>query len=206
MKMIKNTIQLIHIVILVIILAFNCCAKLPRANKPPMLSSVSNFIKKLPNELSGLSKGEITDFEKDCPGCGYGVSYSSDCFDDCLLLSMYIYDQQIPYIPNEITNEIVVNEFKNVASRLIEIHSKDESEVLDYTDGKLIEPVNQKIWFMEMELFTDGIKRYSVLGITAFKGKFFKFRITTPISESGAHKSRVNKIIQDIVNNILTTQ
>ena len=205
MKMKKNTIQLIHIIILVIILTFNCCAKLPGANKPPIFASVSNFIKKLPNELSGLSKGKITDFERDCPGCGYGVSYSGDCFDDCLILSIYVYDKQIPYIPNEITNEIVVNEFKNVASRLIEIYSKDGSEVHDYTDGKVIEQVNQKIWFMEMELITDGFKRYSVLGITAFKGKFFKFRITTPINESGTHKSRVNKIIQDIANNILTT-
>lgn len=197
----KYTNQLLHqFFIFVILLAVNGCAQLPAKNNTSSPYKELNSINKFPDKLCDLNKGKITNYEEKTPGGGFSVKYSNPC----CVVDIYIFDAQIDHIPNNINDGIVVNMFKNTMFYTIDFYSKDEYENLTYSNGRLIEIDNCEMWFMEMEYTTKDIeKRYSVLGMTVFEGKYFKFRITTLKDELNNHKARVNCIIRAIVDEVL---
>ena len=126
----------------------------------------------LPNNIAGFECLEVCDYEKTNAGLGFGIEYNiAGC-----KATIYIYDKQ-NIIPNDLDDELVVNEFNQALSDIFSFNEKVELETViepQKLDTKGIGFLFAGYRYADM----DGEIVNSLIFLTALLGSFVKVRLT----------------------------
>ena len=126
----------------------------------------------LPNNIAGFECLEVCDYEKTNAGLGFGIEYNiAGC-----KATIYIYDKQ-NIVPNDLDDELVVNEFNQALSDIFSFNEKVELETViepQKLDTKGIGFLFAGYRYADM----DGEIVNSLIFLTALLGSFVKVRLT----------------------------
>jgi hypothetical protein len=142
------------------------------------VASVSVFGLKAPEEISGFSLNDSTNFEKLKPGDGYGLDYSQSGWK----LDVSIYDLKRAAIPDDVKSAIVRAEFERARADTFLAQPRGIYAQVYLKRNFTIEDSAKRTRFQcaAFHLTRDGAKpQDGYLCVTSWNNKFVKFRLTT---------------------------
>src|SRR5258708_27765960 len=142
------------------------------------VASVSVFGLKAPEEISGFTLNDSTNFEKLKPGDGYGLDYSQSGWK----LDVFIYDLKRAAIPDDVKSAIVRAEFERVRADTFLAQPRGIYAQVYLRRNFTIEDNAKRTRFQcaAFHLTRDGAKpQDGYLCVTSWNNKFVKLRLTT---------------------------
>jgi hypothetical protein len=155
------------------------------------IAPVNVFGLRAPEEISGFTLNDSTNFERIRPGDGYGLDYSQSGWK----LDVFIYDLKRAAIPDDAKSAIVRAEFERArADAFLAQPNGIYAQVYLRRNFTIDEAGGKRTRFQcaAFHLTRDGAKpQDGYLCVTAWNNKFVKFRLTTladNITEPAARK------------------
>jgi hypothetical protein len=142
------------------------------------VASVSVFGLKAPEEISGFSLNDSTNFEKLKPGDGFSLDYSQSGWK----LDVSIYDLKRAAIPDDVKSAIVRAEFERARADTFLAQPRGIYAQVYLKRNFTIEDSAKRTRFQcaAFHLTRDGAKpQDGYLCVTSWNNKFVKFRLTT---------------------------
>ncbi len=157
--------------------------------------SVSHFGFSFPLKIGALTRGDVTNFEKDNPGVGYGVRYAGEG----VRVDLFVYDLGRRAVSGEISSADQKNEFE---ASIEAVHrAKERGLYRGVKEGETFEsPVPGTPLFRCKVLAIDrGERRVedSVLCLGARRDKFFKVRIAF-MPQAPQVAARADELLREI--------
>src|SRR5437588_8295646 len=136
-----------------------------------------------PDRIAGAQRGAPHDFETERPGLGHSVAYEAPGWK----IDIYIYDLRRRDIADDPQSEPVKGQLAQASGDIVKTYGQAETR-LKYA---ILDDAARVRFLCASFAFTDREgPRDSYLCVTAARGKFVKFRLTTarrPGSESAAN-------------------
>ena len=142
------------------------------------IAAVSVFGLRAPEEISGFTLNDSTNFEKLKPGDGYGLDYSQSGWK----LDVFIYDLKRAAIPDDVKSAIVRAEFERVRADTFLAQPRGIYAQVYLRRNFTIEDSAKRTRFQcaAFHLTRDGAKpQDGFLCVTSWNNKFVKLRLTT---------------------------
>jgi hypothetical protein len=142
------------------------------------IAPVSVFGLRAPEEISGFTLNDSTNFEKIKPGDGYGLDYSQSGWK----LDMFIYDLKRAAIPDDPKSAIVRAEFERARADAFLAQPSGIYAQVYLRRNFTIDDAARRTRFQcaAFHLTRDGAKpQDGFLCVTAWNNKFVKLRLTT---------------------------
>ena len=142
------------------------------------IAAVSVFGLKAPEEISGFTLNDSTNFEKMKPGDGYGLDYSQSGWK----LDVFIYDLKRAAIPDDVKSAIVRAEFERVRADTFLAQPRGIYAQVYLRRNFTIDDAAKRTRFQcaAFHLTRDGAKpQDGYLCVTSWNNKFVKLRLTT---------------------------
>jgi hypothetical protein len=139
---------------------------------------VTVFGLRAPEEISGFSLNDSTNFEKSKPGDGYGLDYSQSGWK----LDVFVYDLKRVAIPEDVTTAIVKAEFERSRAEAFMAQPRGiYNQVYLRRNFTIDEPANRpRFQCAAFHLTREGAKpQDGFLCLTSWNNKFVKLRLTT---------------------------
>jgi hypothetical protein len=135
------------------------------------------FTASFPSTILDWEQGKITDFEKDSPGAGAGISYSkTNAWAD-----IYIYTNSLAKIPAGNESKIVNNAFANCIDNKYYLQKQGVYQSVEaYETGIRRVGLDHKttLLFSKFILTVNNSEKIDVIYLTAVKNHFFKILLT----------------------------
>lgn len=144
----------------------------------------------LPAQIDGARREKITDFEKTQVGLGYGVRYRLPDWT----IDIYVYDLKLVSIPDDPMSEIVRTEHAAARNDVFSLAQRNMYRDVAVKQEYVIADSAGRPRFVCSALALFHVARnvaydtYLCLG--GWHGKFVKFRMSTPRSETSSATSR----------------
>lgn len=157
--------------------------------------TVSHYGFDFPLKIGALIRGDVTNFEKDNPGVGYGIRYAAAG----TRVDIFVYDLGKRSISSDIFHADQKQEFE---SSVQAVHrAKERGLYRDVKEGREFESPAAKNPFFRCKAFVidrgEGRLEDSAICLGAQNDKFFKVRISfTP--PAGQIPERSDKLLRDI--------
>ena len=142
------------------------------------IAAVSVFGLRAPEEISGFTLNDSTNFEKLKPGDGYGLDYSQSGWK----LDVFIYDLKRAAIPDDVKSAIVRAEFERARADTFLAQPRGIYAQVYLRRNFTIEDSGKRTRFQcaAFHLTRDGAKpQDGFLCVTSWNNKFVKLRLTT---------------------------
>jgi hypothetical protein len=145
---------------------------------------------RLPAQIGGAERGGVKDYETSQPGLGYGARYRLPGWTT----DIYFYDLKLSSIPDDSTSAIVRDAMAQAKDEVFGLGRRgDYSNVVLKSDYTIVDSSGRTRFVCAM--FTYRHVRLkgdvdSYLCMTGWKGKFVKFRMTTPRNDASSAVSR----------------
>ena len=162
----------------VLALVFGAAATAPATIPAGAVAPVNVFGLRAPEEISGFTLNDSTNFEKIRPGDGYGLDYSQSGWK----LDVFIYDLKRAAIPDDARSAIVRAEFERVRADAYLAQPNGIYAQVYLRRNFTIDDAGRRTRFQcaAFHLTRDGAKpQDGYLCVTAWNNKFVKFRLTT---------------------------
>src|SRR3954452_2000995 len=169
-------------------LVFGAAATVPAFG----IASVSVFGLRAPEEISGFTLNDSTNFERIRPGDGYGLDYSQSGWK----LDVFIYDLKRAAIPDDVKSAIVRAEFERARADTFLAQPRGIYAQVYLKRNFTIEDSAKRTRFQcaAFHLTRDGAKpQDGYLCVTSWNNKFVKFRLTT-LADSATETAARNYI------------
>ena len=157
------------------------------------IASVSVFGLRAPEEISGFTLNDSTNFEKTKPGDGYGLDYSQSGWK----LDVSIYDLKRAAIPDDVKSAIVRAEFERARADTFLAQPRGIYAQVYLRRNFTIEDSAKRTRFQcaGFHLTRDGAKpQDGYLCVTSWNNKFVKLRLTT-LSDSNSEATARNYML-----------
>ena len=156
-------------------------------------ASVSVYGLKAPQEISGFTLNDSTNYEKVKPGDGYGLDYSQSGWK----LDVFIYDLKRAAIPDDVKSAIVRAEFERVRADTFLAQPRGIYAQVYLRRNFTIEDSAKRTRFQcaAFHLTRDGAKpQDGFLCVTSWNNKFVKLRLTT-LADSNTEAAARNHVL-----------
>jgi hypothetical protein len=157
------------------------------------IAAVSVFGLRAPEEISGFTLNDSTNFEKLKPGDGYGLDYSQSGWK----LDVFIYDLKRAAIPDDVKTAIVRAEFERARADTFLAQPRGIYAQVYLRRNFTIEDNAKRTRFQcaAFHLTRDGAKpQDGFLCVTSWNNKFVKLRLTT-LSDSSTEAAARNHVM-----------
>ncbi len=136
---------------------------------------------RFPDTVAGFPLSDVQDFEKVVPGLGYAGRYTANGW----FINVFIYDDKIKDIPDDLSADIVTAQFAKSRVDVYERMAMENGKANDTAGFEIAGPDKRTRFFCRAYLLDkDSEKADSFMCLTTWHGKFVKFRLGTP-SASG---------------------
>jgi hypothetical protein len=162
----------------VLALVFGAAATAPATIPAWAIAPVNVFGLRAPEEISGFTLNDSTNFEKIRPGDGYGLDYSQSGWK----LDVFIYDLKRAAIPDDARSAIVRAEFERARAEAFLAQPNGIYAQVYLRRNFTIDDAGRRTRFQcaAFHLTRDGAKpQDGYLCVTAWNNKFVKVRLTT---------------------------
>jgi hypothetical protein len=161
----------------------------------PAQETVSYYGFAFPLKIGALTRGDVTNFEKDNPGVGYGIRYTADG----VRVDIFVYDLGKRSISWDVFSSDQKEEFN---TSIEAIHrAKERGLYRGVKEGEVFESPAVKNPFFRCQVFTidrgEGRVEDSVLCLGAQNDKFFKTRIAF-LPQGPDVTRRADKLLREI--------
>jgi hypothetical protein len=157
------------------------------------IAAVSVFGLRAPEEISGFTLNDSTNFEKLKPGDGYGLDYSQSGWK----LDVFIYDLKRAAIPDDVKTAIVRAEFERARADTFLAQPRGIYAQVYLRRNFTIEDSAKRTRFQcaAFHLTRDGAKpQDGFLCVTSWNNKFVKLRLTT-LADSSTEAAARNHVM-----------
>jgi hypothetical protein len=157
------------------------------------IAAVSVFGLRAPEEISGFTLNDSTNFEKLKPGDGYGLDYSQSGWK----LDVFIYDLKRAAIPDDVKTAIVRAEFERARADTFLAQPRGIYAQVYLRRNFTIEDNAKRTRFQcaAFHLTRDGAKpQDGFLCVTSWNNKFVKLRLTT-LADSSTEAAARNHVM-----------
>jgi hypothetical protein len=145
---------------------------------------------RLPAQIGGAERGAVKDYETTMPGLGYGVAYRLPGWT----VDIYIYDLKLSSIPDDPTSTVAAEALAQAKNEVVGIGERgDYRNVVLRSDYTIRDAAGRTRFVCAMFTYHHVQLKKDVdsyLCLTAWKGKFVKFRMTTPRNDASSAVSR----------------
>jgi hypothetical protein len=141
-----------------------------------------------PEMVAGYARNETKDYETTHPGLGYSAAYRRNAWT----ASVFIYDLGLKSIPDDPLAPPIREQVQQASA---EVHRAVTAGAYQKASNKgaynLPDAGRARFQCADFEIVRrDGEERDSLLCITAWRGKFIKFRVTGPRQSDGTAHAR----------------
>lgn len=135
---------------------------------------VTYFGLTFPTEIGGAQRISVRDYETSSPGLGYSAGYRHGTATSTL----YIYDNRLPSIPDDLKSAVVRDELEKAKADLKAIPRNliTEKNAFTINDASKRERLNCQAYALAPEPGPEAFETFVCLGV--FNGKFLKVRTT----------------------------
>jgi hypothetical protein len=151
-----------------------------------------------PDQLAGMDKGKITNYEKEHPGLGVSIGY----YAPGITFTIYLYDMGMKTVPSDLESPVFRKHFEQVAGDVIRAgESGLYSNVVKLSEETIFLRPSQEGRRALSASFTftlNGRDRISYLYLMAHKNYFLKVRFTYEKSIQTAAESTLKQFLQDL--------
>jgi len=160
------------------------------ANGQTPTRSDTVFGLRLPAQIGGAEREGVKDYETARPGLGYGATYRLSGWTT----DVYIYDLKLSSIPDDPTSTVFKEALTQAKDEVFGLGKRgDYKNVVLKSDFTIVDPAGRTRFVCAMFGYHHVQLKAEVdsyLCMTAWKGKFIKFRMTTPRSDASSAVSR----------------
>jgi hypothetical protein len=144
----------------------------PKSGEAPVLYGLQ-----FPDMIAGFQRGNVKDYETEHPGLGYSAKYSSYGWS----IDVYIYDDGFKDIPDSLSSERVTTQFAQARNDIYAMQQSRKGKVEDGETFQINSPAKVPRFTCGSYRIVDANGRLidSFLCLTAWKGKFVKYRLST---------------------------
>jgi hypothetical protein len=147
-----------------------CCAGAAAAQAPTYLGL------RFPDTVAGFPRGESTDFERDHPGAGYRVRYNAEPW----AISVFIYDDGVKNIPDQLTSDIVTAQFAKARGGIYKRAEQVKGSAEERERFEIHGPDGKPRYICGTYFVVDNSLRIDhTLCLTTWHGKFIRYRLGT---------------------------
>jgi hypothetical protein len=145
---------------------------------------------RLPERIGGAKRVGVRDYETARPGLGYNVSYRLPGWTT----DIYFYDLNVASIPDDPTSTVVKDAVAQAKNEVFGLGERgDYKNVMLKSDYTILDSAGRTRFACAMFTYVVVKPKSDVdsyLCMTAWRGKFVKFRMTTPRSDASSAISR----------------
>jgi hypothetical protein len=151
-----------------------------------------------PDQLGGMNRGEITDFEKDHPGLGVGILYRAS--DPAIYADIYVYNLGVPSIPTGWDSKMIHDEWKQAEGDIYTIEKQGKyQQVKNLKESSALLGMDKNAPIAlraDFSYISNGSKKLSYLYMMGYHKNFIKIRFTFP----EAMKAEGEKALWDFIS------
>ncbi|MBA4419133.1 MAG: hypothetical protein C0392_14685 [Syntrophus sp. (in: bacteria)] len=152
-----------------------------------------------PELVGDVSLVKVTDFEKEYPGLGVGISYRADTFKG----DVYIYNLSMGQVPAGIAAPVITGQFEQAMGDVYTLEKRGSyKDLVVQIKQETVQVGNFPFLHSMMTYTQDDIKRVSHLYLTGYKGQFLKVRITYFSTDAAKGEKTLAAFINMIGNNL----
>jgi hypothetical protein len=145
---------------------------------------------RLPAQIGGAERVSVKDYETARPGLGYGVTYRLPGWTT----DLYIYDLKLSSIPDDPISTVVTEALTQAKNEVFGLGQRgDYKNVVLKSDYTILDSSGRTRFVCAMFGYHHVKLKGEVdsyLCMTGWKGKFVKFRMTTPRNDASGAVSR----------------
>jgi hypothetical protein len=145
---------------------------------------------RLPARIGGAHRIGVEDYETAKPGLGYSASYRLPGWT----IDIYVYDLRLASIPDDPMSEVVKDAMLQAKAEIVVRGERgDYKNVMLRSDYTIVDSAGGTRFLCAMFTYRHLKIRADVdsyLCMTGWKGKFVKFRMTTPRNDASSAVSR----------------
>ena len=131
---------------------------------------------RFPDTVADFPRGETTDFEKDHPGRGYRVRYNAEPW----AISVFIYDDGVKNIPDQLSADIVTAQFDKARGGIYKRAEQVNGSVEDKGRFEIHGADGKPRYICGAYFVVDkGLRIDHYLCLTTWHGKFIRYRLGT---------------------------
>jgi hypothetical protein len=150
---------------------------------------------KFPETLAGMVLVEVTDYEKQTPGLGVGVSYRAEKQK----ADLYIYNGGLKHLPDGIDSVEVQQHFKQIIGDIVEMEKQGHYQNVKIVSfGDKTEIGIQPFLHAEVRFTQQTEDRISHVYLTVLKNRFLKIRFTYFASEDESGKRTLEALLKSL--------
>lgn len=127
-----------------------------------------------PARVGSFVRQNFRDYESESVGLGQSIGYKRE---DGTTATIYIFDLQMPNVPNNILDPIVRDQFSQAISDVFQFHRGDKVE-LQYERIKKARNGAPEFLFAAFKIVSELTSKMSYIFLTARNGKFVKVRVS----------------------------
>lgn len=165
-------------------------AQVPAPMRVPN-ESLSYFGLTFPTEVGGAQRISVRDYESDNPGLGYSAGYRHGEATS----TVYIYDNRLPSIPDDLKSAVLRSQFEEAKADIGRVPQLNASikgkNAFSIQDKSKRDRLICQAYAMIRRPVSIAVDTFVCLGV--FKGKFLKVRTTMP--QTANAESEVRRFI-----------
>jgi hypothetical protein len=135
----------------------------------------------IPSELGGLPLVQVTDYEKESPGLGVGLSFRRE---DRVKADIYFYNAKLSPIPDGTKSKLMIDHFYAVTGEVMEMEKRGVyKNVQVIVPQEVVSVGGVRFLHANLRFSTDAGPMESHVYLTGMKGQFVKIRFTFPVAK-----------------------
>ena len=134
-----------------------------------------------PAELGGLPLTGVTDYERDEPGLGVGLSYRKDR----IKADLYVYSAGIPVVPAGVKSKLMDDHFYQMSGDVVEMERRGVYEGVQILIPEEVVLIGRRPFLhANLRFAFEGTPMDSHIYLTGLAGRFLKIRFSFPESDA----------------------
>lgn len=155
-----------------------------------------------PDQLAGMDRGMVTDFEAEQPGLGVSVGYNAPG----ITLTIYLYNMGMESVPDNIESAIFISHFKQVVDDVVQAGQAGYYGNLKKTSETsvplLIRKNGPRAFSASFSYTQNGVDRLSKLDLLPFRKHFLKVRFTYDRDIQATAQNTLEKVLEYLAVNV----
>lgn len=148
-----------------------------------------------PDQLAGMEKGTVTDFEREYPGAGVGVGYNAAG----ITATIYLYNMEMGAVPEDLDSPVLTAQFEEAVEEILQAGRMGMYEnVRKISETVVVLPSRESdrgALCASFNLVQQGVERVSNLYLTAFRNHFLKLRFTYDRSVQARAEDTLDRLL-----------
>ncbi|MCP4702327.1 MAG: hypothetical protein GY862_36525 [Gammaproteobacteria bacterium] len=147
-----------------------------------------------PDKIGVMKNVKVTDYEKDYPGLGVGISYRGHG----VKADVYLYNDGLKEVPGNIESLVMIRHFEQVIGSIYAAEEKGPYRSIRKRSGGTVSLGKHLALFVSFTYIEDDIERISHIYLMGYENHFVKIRFTYHKASKSAGEKSLKLFLQEM--------